>query len=329
MTSRPAARSRLHLLFALGLAATAGLAGPAQAQADWPTRPVRIVVGFAPGTPPDIFARLYGEYAARKLGQNFVIENKPGAAGNLAADTVAKAPGDGYTLLYNLSTGFTINPAIYAKLPFDPAKDLVPVATTMRQGLVLIAKNGLQAQSAKDLVALAKAKPGTVTHASYGAGSPSHLIMEWFKDETQTQMVHVPYRASPLPDLAGGQIDTVMEPIATAYPMITGGKVRALAFSGPARSPSLPDVPAFVEIVPGLTMMSWHGIWAPAATPPAIVDRLNAVFVEASKDPEVARRIRELQSEPLGVSRAEMQAMIQRDAEIYGRLVKARNIRID
>lgn len=324
-------RSRLQLLLALGLAALGGLAGPAQAQApaDWPNRPIRIVVGFAPGTPPDIFARLYGEYAGKKLGQTFVIENKPGAAGNLATDTVAKAPGDGYTLLYNLSTGFTINPALYAKLPFDPAKDLVPVATTMRQGLVLIAKNDLDAKSAKDLVAMAKAKPGTVSHASYGAGSPSHLIMEWFKDETATQMVHVPYRASPLPDLVGGQIDTVMEPIATAYPMITSGKVRALAFSGPARSPNLPDVPTLSEIAPGLSMMSWHGIWAAASTPPAIVDRLNAVFVEASKDAEVSRRIRELQSEPLGVSRAEMQAMVKRDAEIYGRLVKARNIRID
>lgn len=322
-------RRRFHLLLALGLVATAGLATPALAQADWPTRPVRIIVGFAAGTPPDIFARLYGEFAAKKLGQQFIIDNRPGAAGNIATDAVAKAPGDGYTLLYNLSTGFTINPAIYAKLPFDPAKDLVPVATTMRQGLVLIARNDLPATSAKELVALAKAKPGTVSHGSYGAGSPSHLIVEWFKDETGTQMVHVPYRTSPLPELVGGQVDTVMEPIATGYPMISSGKVRALAFSGPARAPSLPDVPTLSEIVPGLVMTSWHGIWAPASTPTAIVDRLNAVFVEASKDPEVARRIRELQSEPLGLSRAEMQDLIRRDAEIYGRLVKARNIRID
>jgi tripartite-type tricarboxylate transporter receptor subunit TctC len=322
-------RRHLNALLALGIAATTVLASPALAQADWPTRPVRIIVGFAAGTPPDIFARLYGEYAAKKLGQQFIIDNRPGAAGNIATDAVAKAPGDGYTLLYNLSTGFTINPAIYAKLPFDPAKDLVPVATTMRQGLVLIARNDLPATSAKELVALAKAKPGTVSHGSYGAGSPSHLIVEWFKDETGTQMVHVPYRASPLPELVGGQVDTVMEPIATGYPMITSGKVRALAFSGPARAPNLPDVPTLSEIVPGLVMTSWHGIWAPASTPNAIVDRLNAVFVEASKDPEVARRIRELQSEPLGLSRAEMQDMVRRDAEIYGRLVKARNIRID
>ena len=322
-------RSRIRLLLAPALAlCVAGAASTASAQS-WPQKTIRIVVGFAPGSPPDTFARLYGEYLAKKLGQAVVIENKPGAAGNLAGDVVAKSPGDGYSLLYNLSTGFTINPYIYGNMPFDAAKDLVPVATTMRQGLVLIAKNDLAAKTPKDLVALAKARPATISHASYGAGSPSHLIMEWFKDETGTQMVHVPYRASPMPDLIGGQIDTVMEPIATAYAMITAGKVRALAFSGPTRSPNLPDVPTLSEIVPGLAMMSWHGIWAPAATPPAIVEQLNAAFVEASKDAEVVRRIRELQSEPLGVSRSEMAAMIRRDAEIYGRIVKAKNIRLD
>lgn len=313
------------LVLGMGCFSTiAHAAGPA-----WPQKSIRIVVGFAPGTPPDTFARLYGEYVAKKLGQTVVIENKPGAAGNLAADTVVKSPADGYTLLYNLSTGVTINPYIYGNMPFDAAKDLVPVATTMRQGLVLIAKNDLAVKTPKELVAMAKAKPATISHASYGAGSPSHLIMEWFKDETATQMVHVPYRASPMPDLIGGQVDTVMEPIASAYPMITSGKVRALAFSGPTRSPNLPDVPTLSESVPGLSMMSWHGIWASSAVPPAIVDQLNAVFVEASKDAEVARRIRELQSEPLGVSRAEMAAMVKRDAEIYSRIVKAKNIRLD
>lgn len=325
-------RTRIRLLAAatslvLGMGCihtSANAAGPA-----WPQKSIRIVVGFAPGTPPDTFARLYGEYIAKKLGQSVVIENKPGAAGNLAADAVVKSPADGYTLLYNLSTGVTINPYIYGNMPFDAAKDLVPVATTMRQGLVLIAKNDLAAKTPKELVAMAKAKPATISHASYGAGSPSHLIMEWFKDETATQMVHVPYRASPMPDLIGGQVDTVMEPIASAYPMITAGKVRALAFSGPTRSPNLPDVPTLSESVPGLSMMSWHGIWASSATPPAIVDQLNAVFVEASKDAEVSRRIRELQSEPLGVSRAEMAAMVKRDAEIYSRIVKAKNIRLE
>ena len=321
-------RNRLKLLMALPLIALAGVA-TAQGTGDWPNRPIKIVVGFAPGTPPDIFARLYGDYASKKLGVPVLIDNKPGAAGNLATDTVAKAPADGYTFLYNLSTAFTINPFIYSKLPFDPQKDLVPVATTMRQGLVLIAKPGLAAKSAKELVAAAKAKPGTISHASYGAGSPSHLIVEWLKEETGTDMVHVPYRTSPVPDVMGGQVDTVMEPIATAFPLISGGKVQALAYSGPARFAALPNVPTLSELVPGLTMMSWHGIWAASATPSPIVDRVNAVFVEGSKDPELQKKIRDLNSEPLGVSRAEMAAMMSRDSDIYGRIVKAKNIKVD
>lgn len=314
--------------------AAAGLAlaafAPVHAQtAPWPGKPVRIVVGFAAGTPPDVFARMYGEYASRKLNTPFVIDNKPGSAGNIATDTVAKAPADGYTVVYNVSTAFTINPSIYGKLPFDPDKDLVPVATTMRQGLVLIAGPGFKADSLQGLLEQARAKPGTITHASYGAGSPSHLIMEWFKDETKTSMIHVPYRTTPVPELIGGQVDLVLEPMASAYPLIASGKVKALAYSGPKRHPAMPNVATFAEQVPQLSMMSWHGLWAPAATPPAVVERLNATFLAASQDPDMQRRITELNSEPLGVSREEMSAMVRRDADIYGRIVKARNIRLD
>jgi tripartite-type tricarboxylate transporter receptor subunit TctC len=304
--------------------------GQAQAQqADWPTKPIKVLVAFAPGTPPDVFARIYGEYAAKKLGVPVIIDNKPGAAGNLASDAVAKSPADGYTVLYNLSTAFTINPYLYAKLPFDPSKDLVPVATTMRQGLVLISSPKLQAGSLRELLDQAKKQPGSLSHASYGAGSPSHLIMEWLKDETNTSMLHVPYRATPISELIGGQVDMVLEPVATAYPMIVGGRVKPLAYSGAQRHPAMPNVPTFAETVPGLSMMSWHGIWAPAATPPAAVDRLHATLLAASQDPEVQRRIKELNSEPLGVSRAEMGEMVRRDSEIYSRIVKAKNIRVD
>lgn len=320
-------RSGIKTLVALVMGVACSLAF-AQGS-EWPNKPIKIVVGFAAGTPPDIFARLYGDYVGKKLGVPVVVDNKPGAAGNLASDTVAKSPADGYTVLYNLSTAFTINPYIYSKLPFDPAKDLVPVATTMRQGLVLIGRPNLPVGSVKELVAAAKAKPNALSHASYGAGSPSHLIVEWLKDETGTEMTHVPYRASPISDLIGGQIDMVMEPIATAFPQISTGKVKALAYSGPSRFPALPDVPTLAETVPGLTIMSWHGIWAPAATPAAVLNRINAVFVEASKDADVSKRIRDLNSEPLGVSRAEMANMVRRDADIYSRIVKAKNIKVD
>jgi tripartite-type tricarboxylate transporter receptor subunit TctC len=304
--------------------------GHAQAQqAEWPTKPVRVVVGFAAGTPPDLFARIYGEYASKKLGVPFVIEAKPGSAGNLATDAVAKSPADGYTILYNVSTGFTINPYIYGKLPFDPAKDLVPVATTMRQGLVLISGPKLQAGSLREVLDQAKKQPDSLSHASYGAGTPSHLIVEWLKDETKTNMLHVPYRGTPINELIGGQVDMLLEPVATAHPVIVAGRVKPLAYSGPQRHPAMPNVPTFAEIVPGLSMMSWHGIWAPAATPRAVVDRLHATLLAASQDSEVQRRINELNSEPLGLSRAEMAELIRRDAEIYSRIVKAKNIRVD
>ena len=304
--------------------------GQAQAQqAEWPTKFIKVVVGFAAGTPPDVFARIYGDYASKKLGVPVVIEAKPGSAGNLATDAVAKSPADGYTVLYNVSTGFTINPYIYGKLPFDPGKDLVPVATTMRQGLVLISGPKLQAGSLREVLDQARKQPGSLSHASYGAGTPSHLIVEWLKDETKTNMLHVPYRGTPINELIGGQVDMLLEPIATAYPVIVAGRVKPLAYSGAQRHPAMPNVPTFAEIVPGLSMMSWHGIWAPAATPPAVVDRLHATLLAASRDPEVQRRINELNSEPLGVSRAEMADMIRRDAEIYSRIVKAKNIRVD
>jgi tripartite-type tricarboxylate transporter receptor subunit TctC len=301
----------------------------ANAQADWPTKPIKIVVGFAAGTPPDIFARMYGDYASKKMGVPVLIDNKPGAAGNLSSDFVAKSPADGYTFLYNLSTAFTINPFIYTKLPFDPQKDLVPVATTMRQGLVLITNPKFPANTIKELVASAKAKPGSISHASYGAGSPSHLIVEWMKDEAKIDMLHVPYRASPVSDLLGGQVDTLMEPIATAYPLISGGRAKALAYSGSSRHPSLPDVPTLSEVVPGLSVMSWHGIWAPAATPANVLTRFNAVMVEASKDADMQKRIKDLNVEPMGSTRAEMEGLVRRDAEIFSKIIKAKNIRVD
>lgn len=305
--------------------------GLASAQpAAWPSKPIRIVVGFAPGTPPDIFARLYGDFVAKRLGVSVVIDNKPGAGGNLATDIVAKAPADGYTFLYALSTAFTVNPFIYSKLPYDSGKDLVPVATTMRQGLVLVANPAkVPAKNLKELLTTVSAKPGAMSYGSYGAGSPSHLIMEWLKDETKTDIVHIAYRSSPVNELVGGQIEMMMEPIATAIPFITSGRIKALAYSGSARHPALPDVPTVSETVPGMNVMSWHGIWAATATPAAIVERFNAEMVNASRDPEVQQRIKALNCEPLGVSPTEMAAMVQRDADIFNRIVKAKNIRLD
>jgi tripartite-type tricarboxylate transporter receptor subunit TctC len=326
-------RTRLKLLAAIAttnlifspLASSLALAQTA----DWPTKPIRLVVGFPPGTAPDIFARMYGDYVSKRLNTPIIIDNKPGAATNLATDLVAKAPGDGYTFLYALSTAFTLNPYLYTKLPYNPDKDLIPVATTMRQGLVLMAPNKFAPNTPKELVDAAKAKPGTISHGSYGAGSPSHLIVEWFKEESKIDMTHVPYRTNPMSDLIGGQIDTLMEPIATGVPMITSGRAKAIAYSGATRHPSLPNVPTLAESIPNLTVMSWHGIWAPASMPANIVTRFHNAMLEASRDPGILAKIKELNVEPLGLSRDEMASLVRKDATVFSRIAKAQNITLD
>jgi tripartite-type tricarboxylate transporter receptor subunit TctC len=326
-------RTRLKLLAAIAtttltLSPIAGNLALAQS-ADWPTKPIRLVVGFPPGTAPDIFARMYGDYVSKRLNTPIIIDNKPGAATNLATDLVAKAPGDGYTFLYALSTAFTLNPYLYTKLPYNPDKDLIPVATTMRQGLVLMAPNKFAPNTPKELVDAAKAKPGTISHGSYGAGSPSHLIVEWFKEESKIDMTHVPYRTNPMSDLIGGQIDTLMEPIATGVPMITSGRAKAIAYSGATRHPSLPNVPTLAESIPNLTVMSWHGIWAPASMPANIVTRFHNAMLEASRDPGILAKIKELNVEPLGLSRDEMASLVRKDATVFSRIAKAQNITLD
>ena len=323
--------SKRKLIQGIASAALLGATGLGRAQtAPWPSRPIRLVVGFAPGTAPDVFARLYGDYLSKRLAVPVVIDNKPGAGGNLATDIVAKAPADGYTFLYALSTYFTVNPFIYSKLPYDPFNDLIPVATTIRQGLVLVANPAkVPSRNLKELMVVVKAKPGALSYGSYGAGSPSHLIMEWLKDETQSHILHIPYRTNPVLGPVSGEVEMLMEPIATAIPFISSGRLKALAYSGPTRHPALPDVPTFSESVPGMSVTSWHGLWAASGTPVALVSRLNADMISISRDPEVQQRINTFNVEPLGVTPSEMTAMVKRDSDVFSRVVKARNIRVD
>ena len=240
------------------------------------------------------------------------------------------APADGYTVMYNLATTFTANPYLYTKLPYDPVKDFVPVATTMRQGLVLIASPAkVSAKTLKELLPALSAKPGAMSYGSYGAGTPSHLIMEWLLEETKTSVVHVPYKGSAVNDVIAGTVELAMEPISTAMPFITSGRIKALAYSGDTRHAALLDVPTLSESVPALNITSWHGIWAPAATPTAIVARLNSEFVSISRDPDMQQRIRALNVEPLGLSTAEMISLTKRDADNMSRVIKAKNITLD
>lgn len=296
---------------------------------NWPTKPIRLVVAYGAGSPPDTFARVYAEHLSRDLSATVVVDNKPGASGNIASAEVAKAAGDGYTFLYNVSSAFTINPFVYTRMPVDLQRDLVPVGTTMTQGFVLVANNGLKVKDLPDLLAQAKANPGKLSYASWGIGSYSHVLMELVLQQTGGEMLHVPYRSAPLNEVVGGQVDVLVEPMASAAPFITSGRVKALAFTGEARHPSMPNLPTFAETLPGVTLRSWHGIWAPASTPRDIVLRFNAALVKASKDPRVVQTMAGLNVEPLGASPEDMTRMIAKEAAVYGPLLKAKNIRLD
>lgn len=296
-------------------------------ESSWPSKPIRIVVGFPAGTPPDLFARLYGERFGKSLGVPVVVENKPGAGGNIASDTVAKAPGDGYTLLYTVSNAIVMNRHLYAKLGFDPDKDLTPVAPTLQQGLVVVVNNSVPARNVSELVALAKAGP--MNYGSYGPGGFPHLIIESMLDAAKVKMTHVPYRQGVMNDVMGGQLQVLAEPIATAMGFINSQKVRAIAYTGPARHPSLPDLPTISETYPGVAAVGWHGFWAPGNTPPEIVRKLNALVVETTKSAEVSKRIFDLHCQSRVSSPAEMASVIASDSAAWGKVIRDKGIKLD
>lgn len=295
----------------------------------WPTKPIRLVVAYGAGSPPDVVARIYSEYLTQELGVPIVIDNKAGASGNIASAEVAKAAGDGYTLLYTVSSAFTINPFVYTRMQFDPQRDLVPVATTMIQGYALVANNNLKVKDLADLLAQARTNPGKLSYATWGIGSYSHVFTELLLERANGKMLHVPYRAAPLNEVVSGQVDILVEPMASAAQFIAAGRVRALAYTGHKRHPAMPEVPAIAELFPNLTLHSWHGIWAPASVPKEILVRFNAAMVKISKDPRVAKKIQDLSVDPFGATPDEMKRMIAEESAVYGPWLKANNVKLD
>ncbi len=312
---------------ALACAAALLLAGNVCAQGAWPQKPIRIVVGFGAGSQPDLFARLYGDRLGTALGTSVVIENKPGGAGNLATETVAHAPADGYTLLYSPPTAITVNPSLYRSLPFDVEKDLTPVAQTVSAYLTLIVNNDLPIRSVADLVAYARAHPGQLAFGSYGAGGFPHLMMVWIMNETGTDMLHVPYRAGASPDLIGGRIQVLAEPSAPALALSKAGKVRAIAFSGSERHPSMPGLPTVSETLPGVVVDGWQGIWAPAGTPRAVIDRINAEIARINQDPEIQQKVLAATARPLTNTPERMADIIHKETALWRGLIQKNNIR--
>ncbi|WP_370541213.1 MULTISPECIES: tripartite tricarboxylate transporter substrate binding protein [Acidovorax] len=320
-------------LLACALASATLPAARAQAPAaSWPSKPIRWVVPFPPGGAMNAIARTLGEKAGKTLGQPFVIENKPGAGGNIGADFVAKQPGDGYTLMIT-SIGMATNKPLYGKLSYDPIKDFAPVSLLAVVPNVLVT-NATQpdVKTAKDVIAAARKAPGKLTYASAGNGTSIHLAGEVFTSLAQVDMLHVPYKGSgpAVSDLLGGQVNYMFDSITSARPHIESGKLRALGLTTAKRSKSLPNVPTLAEAgLPGYEVSPWFAVFMPAATPKDIVAKVNAALLEAMKDPDVVKRFETIGAEPVGSTPEEMAQHLARESERWTKLIQERGIKLD
>ena len=290
-----------------------------------------MVVPYAPGGGVDIIARATAQELARRVGQQIIVDNRAGAGGNVGSDAVAKSAPDGYTLLM-ASPANTINPSLYAKMPYEPMRDLAAVALIASVPSVLIANRSLPVASVKQLVALAKAKPGALTYGSGGSGSTEHLAGEMFKSFAGVDMLHVPYKggAQVLTDVIGGQIALMFVNQVFALPHIQGGKVKALAVAGVARSPSLPEVPTFVEAgFKDFVISVWWGVMGPAAMPKDIVNQLNREIVAGLSSPEMKERLHNMSAQPIGGTPEQFAAFFAAETKRWAPIVKASGARAD
>jgi tripartite-type tricarboxylate transporter receptor subunit TctC len=320
-------RQFLHL--AAGAVAFPAVSRIARAQT-YPTRPVRLIVGFPPGGASDITARLMGQWLSERLGQQFVIENRPGAGATLATETVAKAPPDGYTLLLTGSND-AWNATLYGNLKFNYIRDIAPVASVSRGMGVLVVHPSVPARSVPELIAYAKANPGKLTVASSGVGSAPHMFWELFRSTTGVDMLHVPYRGGgpALTDLLGGQVQVYFSTLISAIQYIRDGKLRALAVTGSTRADVLPDIPIVGEFVPGYEATGWLGVGAPKNTPAEIVDKLHNEINGGLADGGLKMRFVELGVAVFASSRADVAKLIADDTEKWAKVIKFAGIKAD
>jgi tripartite-type tricarboxylate transporter receptor subunit TctC len=313
-------RRFLHLA-----AATAAL--PVVSRFAWaeayPARPVHIIVGFAAGGPQDIIMRLIGQWLSERLDQSFIIENRPGAGGNVGAEAVVRAAPDGYTLL-SVSSPNAINATLYQNLKFNFIRDIAPVASIMRVPLVMEVNPSVPVKTVPEFIAYAKANPGKISYASGGVGTPQHVSAELFKMLTGVEMVHVPYRgaAPAVADLLGGQVQVMIDTTPASMPHIRSGRLRPLAVTTAARTDVLPDLPTVAEFVPGYEATSWFGIGAPKDTPPEIIGRLNKEINAGIADPRIKARLVDLGGTVLPGSPADFGKLIATETEKWAKVVK-------
>ena len=318
-------RNFLHL--AAGAAALPAVSRLAWAQA-YPTRPVRVIVGFTPGSAPDIIARLMGQWLSQRLGQQFVIENRPGGGGNIGTEVVVRAPADGYTLLM-VGGWNAINATLYDKLSFNFLRDIAPVAGIIRERIVMVVHPSFPAKTVPEFIAYAKANPGKVTMASPGNGSSPHVSGELFKMMAGIDMIHVPYRGGGqvMTDLIAGQVQVSFIGLTVAIDHIRSGKVRALAVTAATRSDVLPDIPAVGDFVPGYEASAFFGVGAPRNTPAEIIDKLNKEINAGLSDPELRKRLAEGGGTVLAGSPATFGKFIVEESEKWAKVIRFAGIR--
>jgi tripartite-type tricarboxylate transporter receptor subunit TctC len=312
-------------LMVLVAASTAALAQT------YPNRPIRIVVAYTPAGTTDILARAIGQKMIESWGQPVIVDNRPGANGNIGTELAARATPDGYTILMATAATHSINNTLYPGLTWDAVRDFAPIGLVALVPNILVVNNALPVRSVKELVAYARANPDKLTHGSPGNGSTSHLSMELFKSLTGTRMIHVPYKGSApvLADLTGGQISLTMDNIPVYLPHVQAGKIRALAVGSAKRAPAAPDLPTAEEAgVPGLVAVSWFGLVAPARAPQRVVEQLSKETARILKLPDVHKRISDLGAEPVGSTPQEYAAFIKSEISKWRKVIQAAGVRI-
>ncbi|HTP74909.1 MAG TPA: tripartite tricarboxylate transporter substrate binding protein [Burkholderiaceae bacterium] len=312
-------------------AAIAMFASGASAEA-WPSKPIRVVVPFPPGGGTDIIAREVTNAVAKTTGWTFVVDNKPGAGGNLGVDAAAKAQPDGYTIVLGQTSNLAINPTLYSKLPYDPQKDLTPIALVANAPLVIVTGSGTSYKTLGDAVAAAKAKPGAVNFASPGNGTVAHLTIELFQKAAGIKIQHVPYKgaAQALTDVISGQVELYASSVPTLLQHIKQGTLRALAVTSAKRVGDMPNVPTVVESgYKGFDAVTWFGFLAPANTPKEVIQKLNAEFNKALQNPELRKRLDEEGADPAGGTPEQFAALIKTDIPRWGKVVKESGARVD
>jgi len=302
---------------------------PAAAQTGWPTKPVRLVAPFPPGGTSDVLSRILAQKLSDSLGRQVVVENRPGAGGNIGHEVVAKTPPDGYTLLLSSNSALVVNPFLYKRLGFDPVNDFAPISVVARAGPVLVVHPSVPVRNVKELVALAKARPGQLNFGSGGRGTPAHYVGEMLKATTGIKIVHVPYKGGILAvlDLVAGQIDLMFADMAPAVPQIKADKLRALAVTSDERSPALPAVPTMVEAgIWKASPQTWWALVAPKGTPPAVIARVNSDLGQIMKLPDVLERYGTLGINTMHTTPEQVMAMVREESPQIAKVLKAAGV---